>query len=86
VGQRFSDFPNNPPPAVERLSMPSYTLLDLRAGVRVDDWNFSLFAQNVTDRLAVLSIAPQDGLGFSGINNGVVQRPRTIGIAVSKSY
>jgi outer membrane receptor protein involved in Fe transport len=66
--------------------MPSYTLLDLRAGVRVDDWNFSLFAQNVTDRLAVLSIAPQDGLGFSGINNGVVQRPRTIGIAVSKSY
>ncbi len=84
-GDRQSDFASAPPPVV-RLSMPSYTLLDLRAGVIVSDWRVSLFAQNVTNRVAILGISPQDGFGFSGINDGIVERPRTIGVTLSKNF
>jgi outer membrane receptor protein involved in Fe transport len=84
VGARPSNFASVPD--VPRLNMPSYTLLDLRAGVLVADWRVSLFAQNVTNRLAILSISPQDGVGYSGINNATVERPRTVGMSVSRSY
>jgi iron complex outermembrane receptor protein len=81
---RPSDFPSTP--TAMRLDLPAYALIDLRAGIAVTDWKVGLFAQNVTNRLALLGASPQLASGLTGINYAIVQRPRTIGVSVSKSF
>jgi iron complex outermembrane recepter protein len=81
---RPSDFASTP--TAERLDLPAYALLDLRAGLSVNDWKVGIFAQNVTNRLAILGASPQIASGLTGINYAVVQRPRTIGMSVSRNF
>jgi iron complex outermembrane recepter protein len=81
---RPSDFPSTP--TGMRLDLPAYALLDLRAGLVLGDWTVSLFAQNVTNRLAILGASPQLASGLTGINYAIVQRPRTIGLSVSERF
>ncbi|WP_447765136.1 TonB-dependent receptor [Sphingopyxis panaciterrae] len=61
--------------------MPSYALFDLRAGLESDRVDIGLFVRNLTDKRAQLSAA-----ATSGINEVLVQRPRTIGVAVTFKY
>jgi iron complex outermembrane receptor protein len=62
---------------------PSYQLVDVRAGVRFDALDVSLFVRNLTDRRANLSDAPElsDSLNFIAIT-----RPRTIGVDLRMTY
>ncbi len=83
VGDRPSDFSSSAD--VPRLDLPAYTLLDLRAGAVIDDWNISLFAQNVTNRFALLGASPELSGTDTGVNYALVQRPRTIGLSVTRS-
>lgn len=61
--------------------LPGYALFDVRAGVESDRVDISLFVRNLTDKRAQLS-----GTGANGINEIVVQRPRTMGFAVTFRY
>ncbi|WP_208417769.1 TonB-dependent receptor [Sphingopyxis panaciterrae] len=61
--------------------LPGYALFDARAGFESDHVDISLFVRNLTDKRAQLS-----GTGANGINEVIVQRPRTIGVAVTFKY
>lgn len=61
--------------------IPKYALFDLRAGVESDHVDISLFVRNLTDKRAQLSATTANG-----INEVVVQRPRTIGASVTFKY
>ena len=66
------------------LELDPYTLIGLRFAVRKDDWEAALHVDNLTDENARLSFDRERGgrarLGFR------VNRPRTVGISVRKSF
>ena len=87
-GWRFIDeLATNFDPQVE---LPSYDVIDLRAGVDFERFSVELFAKNVTDEYALVSfggfpITPQM---TPGLLNGAaaVLRPRTIGLVLSTRF
>ncbi len=61
--------------------LPSYTLWDLRLGVRWANYDASVFVQNVGDKAAYVGLdAQQDGLRVFS------PRPRTIGVKLSAGF
>lgn len=100
VGDRFtqiSDQENNPrtvslfnigSPSVSslafQLKLPAYTQVNLRVGVRSEDWEAAFFVNNLTDEKAELAIDRERGLraryGY------LVSQPRTIGVTVRQSF
>jgi outer membrane receptor protein involved in Fe transport len=61
--------------------LPNYALFDLRAGVESDRVDIGLFVRNLTDKRAQLSATTA-----SGINEILIQRPRTFGASVTFKY
>jgi iron complex outermembrane receptor protein len=59
--------------------LPSYNLLNLRAGVRRSGWDVSFFVNNLTDEVALLSLDRERGtrarIGF------LTNQPRAFGIS-----
>lgn len=66
------------------LELPSYQMVNLRLGVRGEDWEAAAFVNNLGDERAWLSIDRERGLraryGF------LTNPPRTYGITLRKSY
>lgn len=60
--------------------LPAYTLVDLRAGVRHDHLELTVFARNVGD------VRAQIGDYSSGANYVVINRPRTIGVSLAARF
>jgi outer membrane receptor protein involved in Fe transport len=83
IGNRIGLFRNRfvPSPA-ERQSLPGFAKTDLRAGARYESWTVNLFANNVTDKRGMLS----GGLGTTYSTGFNFIQPRTIGLAVSKTF
>jgi iron complex outermembrane recepter protein len=74
----------------EQIELPSYNLVDLRAGVEFDAFSVALFAKNVTDERAVTQFG---GFGATlpdnvGEPNGgaVLVRPRTVGVSLTANF
>lgn len=71
----------------EQIELPSYNVLDLRAGVDFDRFSVDLFAKNVTDERAVTQFG---GFGqtLPDLPNGsaVLVRPRTIGVSLTANF
>ncbi|MCH9693515.1 MAG: TonB-dependent receptor [Gammaproteobacteria bacterium] len=73
---------------------PAYTIADIRAGIRGDDWEVSVFLNNITDERAVYTIGT--GLfewGMASVADGrehvqrvYTNRPRELGIRFTKSW
>lgn len=77
-GRTFSSFSTTP----HRDVFPDYTKLDLRMGVRSGSWTVNLYANNATDRRALIG-----GLSAYDPPNALVfLTPRTIGFSVVKTY
>jgi outer membrane receptor protein involved in Fe transport len=66
----------------ERQDLPSYTKLDLRAGVDYETWRVNLYVNNLADKRGVLD----GGLDLIPTNAYIYIQPRTAGITVSKSF
>jgi len=73
-----------------QVELPSYDVIDLRAGVDFERFTIELYAKNVTDEYALVTFG---GFGSiptspSGLPNGAaaVLRPRTIGLALSARF
>ncbi len=81
VGHRLGEFASifTVPPVREDL--PAYTKLDLRTGVKLDDWTISLFVNNVADRRGLLYAA--SALGPLTLN---YIQPRTVGLSVLRKF
>lgn len=65
-----------------RSVLPSFTKVDLRAGVDLDEWHVNLYVNNVADKRGLI--------GFGEISTLTTVRtyiqPRTIGLSVSKTF
>jgi outer membrane receptor protein involved in Fe transport len=78
LGDRIGIFVATPARAV----YPSYTKIDLRTGVRLEDWTVNLYANNVADKRGVIG----GGAGtFPPYAINYIQ-PRTVGLSVVRSF
>lgn len=78
-GSSFSQF--QPGYNDDDTRIPSYWLLDLKTGVRWDNYDVDIFARNVTNSFAWVGANPNDGGLFV-----YSAPPRTIGVQVSAHY
>jgi iron complex outermembrane receptor protein len=64
--------------------LPSYTLFNIRAGVRRSSWEVALFVNNLTDERALLALDRERGtrarVGF------LTNQPRTVGVSLRFDY
>lgn len=83
TGGRYADFLVPGP----RQTLPSYDLVNLRAGVRSGRWTITVYCKNVGDVRAFNYLAPesrsQPGLGNQ---SAVVLTPRTVGATLAATF
>jgi outer membrane receptor protein involved in Fe transport len=72
------------PAGTPREIFPSYAQLDLRAGLRVADWDAALYVNNVTDTRGVLRSGSDSTFGFPYMINYI--QPRTFGVSLARSF
>ena len=82
IGKSFSanNDPSNP-----RLR-PAYTLLDMRFGLRNDDYEVVMYVKNLTNEHVNLSDNRSIGAEVSGLQRIVTNRPRTIGVEARAKF
>ncbi len=80
-GRRRSDFNAT----IGQTSVPSYTTVDLRAGVDVQNYRVELYVKNIGDERGILSLGGLGSTPGGALQAGVI-RPRTIGISLSATY
>jgi outer membrane receptor protein involved in Fe transport len=83
TGRRFGLFATNS--TAVRQSFPNYSQLDLRAGIRYKKYEFSVFANNVTNTYTFLSSTIAQAYK-STPQQGTIIRPRTIGINLNWNF
>ncbi len=81
-GSRYSDFTAIGP----RQHMPSYNIVDLRAGVGTHKWALTLYAKNVVDKIAISTVQANTSAGGLGPQYATVFQPRTLGVDLSMKF
>jgi hypothetical protein len=66
--------------------VPPYDLTNIRAGIEGDRWGVSLFANNVTNRFALLTNTQSITVDSSTFNRSAYQQPLTYGIDLSYRF
>jgi outer membrane receptor protein involved in Fe transport len=69
-----------------RNSLPPYDLVGLRAGVDAGRWSAFLFADNLTNKMALLSDTGALSANISILNRIATNQPRTIGVDLSVKF
>ncbi|QUD89836.1 TonB-dependent receptor [Phenylobacterium montanum] len=69
-----------------RFELPSYTLTNLRVGLKHDDWQASLFVDNLTDAHVLMNAPYSLVINVPGLDRYATNRPRTIGLDLSRSF
>ncbi len=82
TGNRLSEFAVGAP----RQTLPSYSMVDLRAGLRVKAYEVTLYVKNATDARAISEVLPEATLGGINAFSASVITPRTVGLTVSGKY
>jgi iron complex outermembrane receptor protein len=80
-GRRRSDFN----PTTGQISVPSYTAVDLRAGLDWQKYRVELYVKNVGDERGILSLGGAGSTPNGALQAGLI-RPRTVGITLAASY
>jgi iron complex outermembrane recepter protein len=82
TGNRLSEFAVGAP----RQTLPHYSMVDLRTGIRVHTYEVTLYVKNATDSRAISEASAETTL--SGVNafSASVVTPRTIGLTLSAKY
>jgi iron complex outermembrane receptor protein len=71
-------------PGRSKFFADAYNLTDMRIGVKSDDLTISLYASNVFNQLAVYE-SDQNAFQLN-LREGSINQPRTIGLAIKKSF
>jgi outer membrane receptor protein involved in Fe transport len=79
VGDRQGDFTNNP--AIPRYQLPSYDVIDLRAGIKTDRWSLTGYVKNLGDSRGQVSAA-----ALGAVQEVAVIQPRTFGLSLSADF
>ncbi len=87
VDTNYTDhsFSANNDPVNMRLR-PSYDITNFRVGVRADSWSFTAFADNISNTHANLGDNQSQGAELPGRPRILVNRPRTIGLEMTKRW
>jgi outer membrane receptor protein involved in Fe transport len=68
------------------LSLPAYSLVNLRAGFNQGPWQAALFVKNLFNTLGVTGDLLPDGAQLPDRPRLFVTRPRTIGIQIRRDF
>jgi outer membrane receptor protein involved in Fe transport len=68
------------------INLPSYGILNLRAGLRTDKWSLAVFANNATNNQVLLDPLPQINLAIPQFTRYIVNQPVTYGLDVSYNF
>ena len=82
VGMSYPRFDHSDPSTFQR----AYTLLDLRAGLQHDAWELNLFANNLLDKKAALSMYLSDNYSSTTRTRMFTNQPRTVGLSVGWKF
>ncbi len=63
--------------------LPAYGLMNLRVGIKSDEWTVTVFANNLLNKETLLDTQPQINLQSAAFTRYIVNQPRTIGLDVS---
>lgn len=80
-GDRLSEFYATFP----RQTLPSYSMVDLRAGMRVREYDITAYVKNVGDVRAISSLSPETINGVAA-ESAFIQTPRTIGVTLAAKF
>jgi outer membrane receptor protein involved in Fe transport len=81
IGNRVSDYGGRAP-----LTVPSYTVLDLHAGVEFKNYEIVLFAKNVSDSRGITALGTESlAPSFNPYGASIIQ-PRTIGLQLTAKF
>jgi iron complex outermembrane recepter protein len=81
TGDRLSEFVFGAP----RQTLPSYSMVDVRAGVRVKAYELTLYVKNAGDARAISEVSAETVNGINAFSASVIT-PRTIGLTLSGKY
>jgi iron complex outermembrane receptor protein len=81
TGDRISEFEVGAP----RQTLPGYSMVDLRAGVRVKTYELTLYVKNAGDARAISEVSAETVNGISAYSASLVT-PRTVGLTLSGKY
>lgn len=81
VGERISNFSGKAPQTV-----PSYTTVNLRAGLNYDDWTLSVYGKNIGDERGIVSLSSETLTPASNPFSASVIQPRVIGAELSVKF
>lgn len=84
LGDRYGNF--SPSADIERIKIPSYSTIDLRIGLRRDDWSVTLFGKNLTDERGIIGASPEVASGATGVFLLNIIMPRTFGVSLVKEF
>ncbi len=84
VGDRQGTFSSSS--AVRRFNMPSYTTVDLRAGIEADSWALTVYLKNASDEYGFLSGTARNATTGQSLYGASVIQPRTIGASLTWNF
>jgi len=82
AGKREGEFTATGP----RQRMPSYDMVDLRAGVAANRWKLTAFVRNAGNKMAISSVANASLANEFGPQIANIYQPRTYGLNVSADF
>jgi outer membrane receptor protein involved in Fe transport len=82
IGNRYGIFTGTPGVPTPRQFLPSYTKLDLRAGLQSDGWTLSVYANNTTNSHGLID----GGIGYPLQFAYLQIRPRQVGLNIAKTF
>ncbi|HEY3811927.1 MAG TPA: TonB-dependent receptor [Caulobacteraceae bacterium] len=80
-GDRMSEYEFGAP----RQDLPAYSMVNLRAGVRFQNYTITAYVKNLGDEKAISSVGPET-VGAVSALSAVVSTPRTIGLTFGAKF
>jgi iron complex outermembrane recepter protein len=68
------------------INLPSYGIVNLRLGVRTDNWTAAVFVDNATNKQVLLDPLPQINLAIPQFTRYIVNQPVTYGLDVTYNF
>jgi iron complex outermembrane recepter protein len=81
-GSRLSDFLGGGAP---RVVLPSYSLVNLRAGLKLPSYTFTAYVKNAGNVRAINSVTAEPGSSPAALS-AAIATPRTIGVTIAASF
>jgi outer membrane receptor protein involved in Fe transport len=65
--------------------IPSYAVVDLRAGIEFDRFSIEAYAKNLTNSEGKTSVTGEGNYPFGAVGTGVI-RPRSVGVTLGAGF